>query len=97
MTKKEVPVTKKTDVIRKVVKGTLSQSCKWWTTNPKQINSLNNIEIRFLRTVQKKDKMKNTSFRRQLQIIPIEETIEQGQLRWLGHINRMEKDRLMKK
>lgn len=98
--KKEVPVEVKSEVVRKVVKPTLSFASETWTTTQRQRNKLNSMEMRFLRKIQgktRRDRIRNEVFREQLKIIPIQTTIEQSQIRWLGHIQRMGNERMVKR
>ena len=56
--------------------------------------------MRYLRKVEGKtrmDRIRNTVIRSQLEQQPLIETIYKNQLRWFGHLTRMEESRLPKK
>lgn len=56
--------------------------------------------MRFLRRIQgkiKKDRIRNETFRQELNMKPIQDKIVEGQLRWMGHVCRMKDDRLTKR
>ena len=42
------------------------------------------------------DRIRNEELRRRLQVISLETRIEQAKLRWLGHVQRMEVERIPK-
>ena len=100
LSKKEIPKDVKAEIVKKIVKPTLTYSCESWVLTERLKSKINSMEMRFLRKIQgrsRKDKIRNEIYRKQLNIIPVEETVQQGQLRWLGHVYRMEEDRLVKK
>ena len=56
--------------------------------------------MRYLRKITnktRKDRERNTNIREQLNIKPITQIIENKQLKWYGHIKRMEKQRIPRK
>lgn len=58
---------------------------------------MNGTEMRFLWRIENKtrlDRIKNEVYREELKVIPIEVTVQQGQLRWFGHVARMGEERL---
>jgi uncharacterized protein YukE len=97
--KKEIPKQIKTEIVKKIVKPTLTYACESWTLTQKQKSRITSTEMRFLRRIEgktRKDKIRNQIFRENLNIVPVETTIEQGQLRWLGHVIRRDENRLIK-
>ena len=98
--KKEIPEVTKVQVIKTVVKPILTYASESWTTTDRQKSKLRATEMRFLRKIKsktKRDRIRNEVFYRHLQIEPITVTIQQNQLRWLGHMERMNENRLAKK
>ena len=53
--------------------------------------------LRIIKGVTRMDKLRNENIRKELGILNIEDFIEQGQLRWYGHIKRMDENRLPRK
>ena len=45
----------------------------------------------------KRDRIRNYTIREQLEVAPLIKKIEKGQLRWLGHIERMNDERIAKR
>lgn len=96
----EIPERTKAEVVKKIVKPILTYASESWVTTEKQRQSINSVEMRFLRKIKgktRRDRIRNEVFREQLNIQPIEWNIEQNQIRWLGHVNRMGQERLVKK
>lgn len=97
--KKEVPSSIKAEIVKKIMKPVLTYGSETWTTNERIRSKITSIEMRFLRKIEgktKKDRIRNEVFRKNLDIVPVAITVEQAQLRWLGHIMRMGEDRLVK-
>lgn len=97
--KREIPEQTKVEVAKKVMKPVLTFGSETWTTTESQRKKLTSVEMRFLRKIKgktRRDRIRNEVFRRDLGIIPVEESIKQSQLRWLGHITRIEEERLVK-
>lgn len=98
--KKEVPTKIKTEVVKKVVRPTIMYSSETWTLTEKHKSRLNAMEMRFLRRIEnktKKDRIRNDTYRHNLQMEPVTEKIGEGQLRWFGHVCRMPRDRITKR
>ena len=56
--------------------------------------------MRYLRKVEgktRRDKIRNTVIRTQLEQTPLVETVYKNQLRWFGHLTRMDENRVPKK
>ena len=71
-----------------------------WTLTNRDRSRVQASEMRTLRTIARKtrrDKIRNTTIRNQLGVAPMMNKIEKGQLRWLGHLERMDDNRVAKK
>lgn len=98
--KKEIPKQTKVEIYKKVAVPVLTYSSESWTTTEKHQSRLTSMEMRFLRKIENKtklDRIKNEVHRQNLKIKPIKHKIQQNQLRWLGHVMRMETNRLPKR
>jgi hypothetical protein len=98
--KKEIPKKTKVEIFRKVAVPVLTYSCESWTTTTTQKSKIRCTEMRFLRKIEGKTRMdhiRNETFRQILNTKPVEEIVQEGQLRWLGHMYRMEEDRIPKR
>lgn len=99
LSKKEVPKHVKVEVFKKVVTPVLTYASESWTTSTKTISQITSMEMRFLRKIEGKtklDRIRNETYRETLDTKPIEETVHENQLRWLGHTLRMTEDRIPK-
>jgi hypothetical protein len=57
-------------------------------------------EMRFLRKIEgktRRDRIRNEIIRETVGVQPIQEYVERSQLRWYGHINRMDDKRIVKR
>lgn len=100
LNKKEIPSDVKVEVFKKVAVPTLTYASESWTTTEMHRSKIRSAEMRFLRKIDGKnklDKIRNEKFREKLGTKPVEITIEEGQLRWLGHIYRMGEDKIAKR
>ena len=53
--------------------------------------------LRLIKGVNKMDKIRNTILREDLDVKPLLNVIEEGRLRWYGHVKRMEMGRITRK
>ena len=78
---------------------TLLYGSESWTLDSADKSRLQAAEMKFLRRTvgkTKRDKIRNTRIREQVKADSLEHKIERNQLRWFGHLNRMQNDRVAK-
>ena len=95
----DISLRTKINVYRAVVISTLTYSCETWTPYRKQIKMLDAFHLRKLRSICKiswKDKISNHEVLSRCQISGIEAFLLKSQLRWTGHVVRMDDHRLPK-
>ena len=67
-----------------------------WVLTPSQKRRVQEIDMKFLRAIKrvtKLDRIPNSKIREDLEVEPILERIENTQLKWFGHLNRMSEQR----
>ena len=98
--KREVSTSTKMVVYNTVFKPILTYGSESWVLTQRQKSKIQAVEMKFLRGVRgvtKRDKMRNDRIREDLKIEPIMKSIERQQLKWFGHVVRMEETRQVKK
>jgi hypothetical protein len=68
--------------------------------NSNNQSAIQACEMRFLRRIEgktRRDRIRNKIIRETVGVQPIQEYIERTQLRWYGHVNRMDDKRIVKK
>ena len=79
---------------------TLTYGAESWTLTKNLELKLNMPEMKYLRKVvgkTRRDKVRNNTIREEVKQIPIQEFIKKKELRWFGHLNRMDEDRIPRK
>ena len=97
--KKELTTKTKTAIFNSVYCPTLMYASESWNLDASDKSRLQAAEMKFLRRSigkTRRDKIRNTRIREQVKTQSLETKIEQNQLRWYGHINRMEDNRIPK-
>jgi hypothetical protein len=92
--KKEVPREAKMAIYRTVYEPTLTYGSETWKAR------VTAMEMKFLRRIvgkTRRDKIRNSVIREELNEESIIERIEKKQLKWYGHVQRMEETRLTKR
>jgi Reverse transcriptase (RNA-dependent DNA polymerase) len=100
ISKKEVSRNTKLNVYKSIFKPILTYGCESWVLTPQQRSKLQAAEMKFLRRIKgvtRRDRIRNTQIREELNIQPLMQYIEQKQLSWWGHLQRMESTRQVKK
>jgi len=86
-------------VYKAVVITALLYSCETWTLYKKQLKALDRFHLRCLRRIMGiswTDRVPNTEVLRRANMMGIEALIMKAQLRWAGHVVRMDDSRLPK-
>ena len=99
ISKQELPVKTKMAVFDTVFCPTLLYGSETWTLDSREHSRLQATEMKYLRRVvgkTKRDKIRNAIIRNQTQTKDIKSKIEINQLRWFGHVNRMDDNRIAK-
>ena len=71
-----------------------------WTLTSRTRSKVQAAEMKVLRLIKgvtRMDRIRNVNIRNELEIVDILKLIERGQLRWFGHVKRMENDRYPRK
>ena len=92
------------DVRKAIFEGVLTPIITYgsesWTLTTKDKSRIQASEMKPLRTIVKKtrrDHIRNEDIRRMVGVIPMLNKIEKRQLQWLGHVERMDEERIAKK
>jgi len=94
-----IKVETKLSVYRAVVITTLLYGCETWTLYRRQVKSLDQFHIRCLRKIMRiswEDRVSNTEVLQRAEMTGIQALIMKAQLRWAGHVVRMDDNRLPK-
>ena len=97
--KRELTVKTKMAIFNSIYCPTLMYGSESWTLEARDKSRLQATEMKFLRRTvgkTKRDKIRNTRIREEVKADSLEERIERNQLRWYGHVNRMNEDRIPK-
>lgn len=98
--KKEISQKTKMAVYNSIYIPTLIYGSEAWITTEKQKQKIQTAEMKYLRRVvgkTKRDKIRNQTIRTSLDIQPLQDRVYQAQLRWFGHLNRMDDQRIAKR
>ncbi|KAI4465121.1 geranylgeranyl pyrophosphate synthase [Holotrichia oblita] len=96
--KKEISKQTKLKVFNAIYRLVLTFGCESWTLSERQKCKVQAMKyLRRVRGVTKRDRMRNTDIRRDLGTKSIFEFIEERQLSWWGHLQRMNMERPVKK
>lgn len=97
--KKEITARTKMSVYNTVFKPILTYGSESWVLTQSQRSKIQAVEMKYLRGVRgvtKMDKMRSDKIRHELKTEPVLESIKRRQLRWFGHIVRMNETRQVK-
>ena len=97
--KKELTTKTKMAVYNTVYCPTLLYGSETWTLDNRECSRVQAAEMRYLRRVvgkTKRDKVRNTIIRDQTKTEAVKTKIEINQLRWFGHVKRMNDNRIAK-
>ena len=97
---KHVPRDCKIIIYRTILKPLLLYGSEVWSLTSKTESRLQAAEMRVLRLIKgvtRRDRIRNTQIRKDLNIVPLLEDIERSKLRWYGHVMRMNDESKPKK
>ena len=89
-----------TKVYKAVILPSLLYSCETWTVYSRHLKSLNSFHLKCLHKILKirwQDKVPDTEVLHRADITSIHTLISKNQLRWSGHVVRMDDNRLPKR
>lgn len=98
--KKEITRETKINVFKAIYRPILTYGCESWNLTQRQRSRLQAAEMKYLRRVRgvtRRDRIRNTEIRKDLNVKPMAEFIEERQLGWWGHLQRMEGTRQVKR
>ena len=97
--KRELTTSTKMTIYNTVFSPTLLYGSETWTLDSREHSRVQATEMKYLRRVigkTKRDKVRNTTVREQTKVEDIKTKIEKNQLRWFGHVQRMNDNRIAK-
>lgn len=97
--KKEVSMRAKVTVYKTVFLPIISYSSESWTLSKKLESKIQAMEMRYLRKIlgkTRRDRIRNITVRKDIGVEPSIDIIKRNQLRWYGHLMRMEDNRVAK-
>lgn len=100
ISKKEVSKTTKTIVYKTLFRPVLTFGSESWVLNKRQKQRIQAMEMKYHRRtmgVTRMDRQRNDDIRKDLNVKPILETLEENQLKWFGHMVRMTDERQVKR
>ena len=93
---KNIPVKVKVTIYKTILRPILTYGCEAWTLTTKTTSRVQAAEMRVLRMIRgvtRRDRMRNANIRDELGVESIITFVEAAQLRWYGHMKRMEEYR----
>ena len=93
---KLVPQKVKVLLYTTILRPILPYESECWSLNTKHKSRVEAAEMRVLRLIKgvtKRERLRSDNIRKELGVLPILTFIERNQLRWYGHIRRMEHNR----
>lgn len=90
--KKEISRRTKMNVYKTIFRPILTYGCESWVLSQQQKSKIQANEMKYLRRVKgvtRQDRIRNDDIREELEIQSIGEFIEQRQMSWWGHLQRM--------
>ena len=93
--KKEISRQTKMKVYKTIYRPILTYGCESWVLSQQQKSNIQAVEMKYLRRVKeitRRDRIRNDRIREELEINSISDFIEQRQLSWWGHLQRLRDD-----
>ena len=100
MKDRNIPRKVKTLIYTSILRPVLIYGHESWTLTSKTRNQIQTAEMKVLRLIKgvtRLDRLRNEDIRRELEVEDILKLIEKGQLRWYGHVKRMDDGRYPRK
>ena len=97
---KSIPKDVKVCIYKTILRPVLLYACETWTLTKRLQSKIQAAEMRILRLiygVTRRDRKRNDDIRAALKVNSILSIIEKSQLRWFGHIIRMDENRDVKR
>lgn len=98
--KKEITKETKMKVYKTIYRPVLTYGCETWTMTGQEKDKIGAVEMKYLRRVKgvtRRDRIRNEVIRGELETESVGEYIEQKQLAWWGHLQRMSNATQVKK
>ena len=83
-------------IYKSILRPLLVYGCECWVLTTKLKSKVQAAEMRILRLIKgvtRRDRLRNDDIREELDVEPILHFVERAQLRWYGHVMRMEENR----
>ena len=96
MKDRNIPRKVKTMIYITILRPILTYGHESWTLTSKTRSQLQAAEMKTLRLIKgvtRLDRLRNEDIRRELGVEGILDFVERGQLRWFGHVKRMDQER----
>jgi hypothetical protein len=93
---RNIPTQVRVHIFNAILKPILLYGCETWVLTERLKSKVQAAEMRVLRLivgVTRRDRLTNNRIREILKLKPIVEQVEQAQLRWYGHVRRMNQQR----
>lgn len=100
LNKREVSERTKTVVYKSCYRPIMTYGCESWALTTKHESRLQAQEMRYLRRVvgkTRRDRVRNQTIRESLNVEPLLDWVQRAQLKWFGHVMRMDDARYPKR
>nr|CAH7739892.1 unnamed protein product [Callosobruchus chinensis] len=98
--KRELSIKTKLKVYKTLVLPVLLWGSESWVLSKRMKQQLQTMEMKFLRRIKgvtRADRIRNEDIRKELGIESVADLLERNQLKWFGHMCRMDSDRQVRK
>ena len=101
MEKRHISQEAKVGMYKGIIEPSLLYGCDVWTLKVRERKRMEVVEMNCLRNIcglKRTDRVPNVEIRRRLgKSVSVSQIIDQGVLRWFGHVERMEDERMAKR